>query len=436
MCRMLARQSRDAARCHHRPDASSLGRVQFGRCEAARGALLGLLVSALSCRSEAPSARFDIVTAPWASVEQAARGQTLSLAMWQGDPQINAYIQNWVKPRLQERFGIQLEVVSSQGNEIVGRLMSEQEAGVSASNYDILWINGETFYQLRQIEALANHVTDRLPHRGLLDLENPFIAYDFQQPIEGYECPWGNVQLALIYDGARVSDPPATPEALEAWLRTHPGRFTFDTGFTGLTFLKSLMMALAGGPKALQGPFDEATYGYARQAIFTYLNRVKPYFWKEGKTFPERLSQVHQLFVSGEIYFTMSNNDGEVDNKVLQGLFPKTARAYVMDSGSIRNSHYIGLVKKSPHSAAALVAMNFLISPEAQYQKMLPEVWGDGTVLNVNLLPAPWKERFQSIPTRVHVPAREVLQTKALMEPAAEYMIRLAEDFRSQIING
>lgn len=65
---------------------------------------------------------------------------------------------------------------------------------------------------------------------------------------------------------------------------------------------------------------------------------------------------MHQLFASGELDFTMSNNDGEVDNKVIQGLLPKTSRAYVLDGGTIQNSHYIGITARSAHKAAAMVA--------------------------------------------------------------------------------
>ena len=40
------------------------------------------------------------------------------------------------------------------GNMIVSLLLSELEAGKKQSSIDMMWINGETFYQLRQIDAL------------------------------------------------------------------------------------------------------------------------------------------------------------------------------------------------------------------------------------------------------------------------------------------
>jgi putative spermidine/putrescine transport system substrate-binding protein len=144
---------------------------------------------------------------------------------------------------------------------------------------------------------------------------------------------------------------------------------------------------------------------------------------------------MHQLFASGEIWFSMSNNDSEVDNKISEGLFPKTARAYVPDFGSIQNSHYLGIPKLSKHKAVAMLVANFMISAEAQAHKSKPEVWGDGSVLDLKKLPENEKQHFENIVRRQYAPPRSELNQKALMELNPKYMIRLAEDFRTKIIN-
>jgi len=130
----------------------------------------------------------------------------------------------------------------------------------------------------------------------------------------------------------------------------------------------------------------------------------------------------------------MSNNDGEVDNKVLQGLFPDSSRAYVPEFGTIQNSHYVGVVRRSGNIPAALVVANYLISPEAQLEKLKPGVWGDGTVLAIDKLPPEWQARFREVPGRRYAPARSEIQSRALRELDPEYMIRLYEDFRKHVI--
>jgi len=389
----------------------------------------------LGCANDsASSSREALLDRPWAEIEQAARGQTVNWMMWQGDPLINAYVQDYVAPTLQERYDITLQVASGQGNVIVSTLMTELEAAQAQSELDLIWINGETFFQLREIEGLFGPFVPKLPYASYLALDNRFIGTDFQQPTEGYECPWGTVQQALIYDSARILNPPMTRPELAAWVEAHPGRFTLTNEFTGMSLLKAWLADLAGGRDALNGPFDPELYDRYAPQLWAYVNAIKPYFWKQGETFPPSLAALHQLFASGEVDFTMSMNDNEVDNKILQGVFPATARAYVPAYGSIRNGHYLGIPARSGQKAAALVAINFLISPEAQFEKLKPRVWGDGTVLRTDSLPDPWPARFQAVPDRQYAPARDDIMTRAIMEPAPEYMIRLYEDFRREVI--
>jgi putative spermidine/putrescine transport system substrate-binding protein len=329
---------------------------------------------------------------------------------------------------------VELQLSGGQGHELVSKLMVDLEAGRATGDVDLMWINGETFYKLRQIGALYGPFTQRLPNNQYVDWDSPFVSKDFQQPVEGYECPWGNVQFALIYNSDTVADPPRTMAALADWIRAHPGRFTFDNSFTGMTFLKSLLYELAGGPQSLDGSFDESLYVASTEKLWAWLLELQPHLWRNGETFPEGVAQLHQLFSNGEVDFTMSNNDGEVDNKVLQGVLPESARAYVLDSGTIRNSHYLGIPVNAPNKPAALVAADFLISPAAQLEKALPAVWGDGTVLSLKLLPDEWRTKFEKIEGRTRVPPRAELEQKALPEPASEVMVRLHDDFRSRII--
>ncbi|PTX18424.1 putative spermidine/putrescine transport system substrate-binding protein [Pontibacter mucosus] len=394
-----------------------------------------LLITFLTfgCGSDKPQEQLNVQEADWASIEAAAKGTSVQLMMWQGDPLINKYMQDYVKPQLQKQYGITLDINSGQGKDIVGLALGEKETGKTVSEMDVAWINGETFYQLRQLDALYGPFTELLPNNQYVNWQNPFIARDFQQPVEGMEAPWGNVQLAFIYNAAKVQTPPTSFSELESYIKNNPGTFTIPNEFTGMTLLKSWLIALAG-EEELAGKFDEAKYKKYSQQLWQKINYLKPYFWKQGQTFPATLSQLHQLYANGEVNFTFSNNDGEVDNKILQGVFPESSRAYVPEPGTIQNTHYLGILKRSGNLPGALVVINFLQSPEAQYRKASPEVWGDGTVLATEKLPAEWQEKFRNIPARRHAPDRTAIQDRAFEELAPEYMIRLYDDFRTAVI--
>jgi len=396
------------------------------------GILLALSLLLAGCEST-PKNTLDLDTATWTEIKEQARGQTINLMMWTGDANINDYMNNYVKPELQDRYDITLNITGGQGSTIVSILMGELQAGKEQSELDMMWINGETFYQLRNLDALYGPLLEKLPNYEYLDMESPFIKNDFQQPVDGMEVPWGNVQFTLIYDSARTSNPPANRQELRTFIEQNPGSFTISTGFTGMTFLKSLLISMAG-EETLYGPFDEQKYRKYSQQLWAYINDIKHNFWKNGETFPNDVASMHQMFVSGELAITMSNNDAEVDNKVLEGFFSETSKAYLWESGTIQNSHYIGVPVHSGHKAAAMVASNFLISPGAQYQKLKPSVWGDGTVLQKESLPEEWQQKFSNIPERERAPSRKELNKKALRELAPEYMIRLNEDFRTYVV--
>ena len=397
-------------------------------------ALSGLLIAAALAACQDASAPDDPRGLTWPELERTARGAAVYLAMWTGDAAINRYMRERITPRLRERYNIDLHIVPAQGD-IPALLANELAAGQQRSHLDLVWINGETFYKLRQLGALYGPFTDALPNNVYVDWRNPRIAQDFQQNVDGFEAPWGTVQLLLIVDGARLSQPPQDAQALAEWILAHPGRFTFDTAFTGLSFMKSIAIALMDDRNALAGPFDETRYQQARERLFTWLQRVRPALWRKGETFPRDVAQLHQLFASGEIDFTMCMNDGEVENKIANGLFPDSAKAYALSTGTIANSHYLGIVARAPHKAAAMVVINELLSPEAQYEKQQPAIWGDGTVLDIARLPPPWPERFLAIAARAHAPARAELAHRALAEPAAEVMIRLEQDFRAHFLS-
>jgi putative spermidine/putrescine transport system substrate-binding protein len=268
-----------------------------------------------------------------------------------------------------------------------------------------------------------------------VDLENPFIGIDFQQPVDGYEAPWGNVQFTLIYDPDQVSRSPQNFEEFQQWVKQNPGKFTIPTDFSGMTLLKSWMLAMPDDPNVFNGEFDEQVYEKYSSRLWKEINNMRPDFWRGGQTFPNNVAQLHQLFANGEVAFTMSNNDSEVDNKISQGVFPEDSRGYVLESGTIQNSHYLGIAKRSSNKAGAMAVINFMISPQAQFEKMKPRVWGDGTVLSKEKLPEKWQLKFSEIPGRKQAPARADIQNKALQEPDPEYMIRLFEDFREQVVN-
>ncbi len=397
------------------------------------GAVL-LCCLALACsRPVPPTSAAALAQMPWDSVLTRARGTTVVWRMWRGDPSINTFVDNWVAPRLKAQYGVTLQAVNGQGNELVDQLAVEKEAGAATGTASLLWINGETFGALRARQLLSGPWSQVLPAAGMVDSASPIISRDFEQDPAGFESPWGTVQQALIYDSARTPAPPRSLADLTVWMRAHPGRFTYDQSFAGITFLKAAMYARGGGVERFAGGFDSVQYLGARTRLFAWLDSIKPLLWRRGTQYPTDVAALHRLFANGEIDFTMSNNQNEAVTKAMQGVLPETSRALVLRDGSIANAHYLGIPFNAPNAAGAMVVANFLLSPEAQLEKQRPTVWADGTVLQLARLSPEWRARFDSVVNDPRLVPADSLRRYARPEVSPRYHERLQADWRRMI---
>lgn len=397
-------------------------------------AALALLAVVSGCARSAPSASAAVLaTLPWDSVLARAKGQTVVWRMWRGDPSVNAFIDSWVTPRVRKQFGVTLQTVSGQGNELVDQLTVEQQARATTGTASLLWINGETFGALRTHRLLAGPWSNVLPAAALVDSASPIIRRDFEQDPAGYESPWGTVQLAMIYDSARTPQPPRSLAELAIWIRAHPGRFTYDQSFSGITFLKGAMYALDGGAATFAGGFDSTKYVTGRTKLFAWLDSLEPFLWRRGTQYPPDVAALHRLFANGEIDFSLSNNQNEAVTKAMQGILPTTSRALVLRDGTIANAHFLGIPFNAPSAAGAMVVANFLLSPEAQLQKQRPTVWADGTVLSLARLPVAWRVRFDSVVNDPRLVPADSLRRYARPEASPRYHERLQADWRQTI---
>ncbi len=401
-----------------------------------RGLLLGASLLSWACGPGPESPRSvpasDLALLPWDSVVDLARNSEVTWRMWRGDPSINAYVDGWVAPRLMERYGIRLSAVEGRGAELVNQLVVEREAG-APGGADLVWINGQTFHNLRTEGLLQGPWAHALPSAAWVDSASTIIMRDFEQELEGFESPWGRVQFTLIYDSLRTPDPPGSIPELGRWILQNPGRFTHDQSFTGLTFLKTVMYALAGGVESFQGGFREGQYRKGRAALREWLGRHAPAFWRRGTAYPGSVAELHRLFANSEVDFSMSYNESEAITKALQGVLPPSARPLLLREGTIANAHYLGIPFNATNPAGAMVVADLLLSPEAQLQKLRPEIWGDGTVLAVEKLPEAWRSRFLFLARSPRGLHPDTLARYALPEVAPEYHERLTADWRSSV---
>lgn len=374
----------------------------------------------------------------WQEAVKAARGQTVDWYMWGGSPAVNAYVNGYLATELKKEYGITLRQVPVKDiAEVVSKLVVEKQAGKDSNgSVDLMWINGENFRTCKQQGLLYGPFADELPNQQLVDWSNPTVKNDFGTPVEGLESPWGSAQMVMIHDSARTPEPPRSVEALLAWIKANPGRFTYPAppDFTGSAFVRHIFYYAAGSVDTWQGEYSKASFSKAAQSTYALLADLKKYLWRQGETYPESPVRMNTLFADGEIDFSFSYHQGEASRNILDGLFPATVRTFVFDDGTIGNTHFVAIPYNAKDTAAAMVVANFLLSPAAQLHKASPEVWGDFPAITPSRLPAPWPEKFATLPRGVATLGDAELQAHQLPEPPSKILVELEKGWIEHVL--
>jgi putative thiamine transport system substrate-binding protein len=396
----------------------------------------GLLVapSILSACAKPAEERIDATT-PWRDIEKMARGQTVNWQAWAGDPKINDYIK-WTSQTVKARYGVDLNhVKTSDTTAFIQTLLADKSGGrTGGGRNDLIWLNGENFSAAKGLGLLWGPFAERLPNWKLVDVNGkPSTINDFTLPTEGYESPWGMAQLTFFHDAAKLAKPPRSISAMLSWAKVNRGRFAYPAppDFTGVTFLKQALLELSTDRAPFYKPVNKAEFGRQTEPLWAYLDQLHPTAWRGGKSFPPDYPSLRQLLEDQEIDIAFAFNPAEALNAVNSGLLPPTTRAYILDGGTIQNTHFQAIPFNSSAKAGAMIVANFLLSPEAQARKADPRLWGDATVLDLTAITPEERRLFDALPRGAALPDPESL-TRALAEPHPSWMLALGDAWRKR----
>ena len=372
----------------------------------------------------------------WEKITSKAKDTKVNMFMWGGDDGINRYVDEVVAPMLKEKNDIELNRVPLDTAEILQKLQTEKRAGKEDGTIDIVWINGENFKNAKENDLLAGSFTEKLPnYTKYYDTESEAFQYDFGTETEGYEAPWGKVQFAFFYNGDKVKNPPTSFEDLKGFIKENPGKFTYPNpaDFTGNAFLRHLLYAKTDSDLA-QSTFDEGKAEEMGKEVWTELNDLKPYLWREGATYPSTLTDLDKLYSQEEVWMTMGYNEARAEHLIKDGVFPDSTKSFLLqDVGSIGNTHFLSIPFNSPNKEGAMVAINEFLSPEAQYEKVKPHYWGESSPISYEKLDDEWKKKFMSIDRGESVLEASVLEENFIGELDAAYVEWLKESWNREV---
>lgn len=374
-------------------------------------------------KKEDTNSNQKILSESFEDYEKKSEGTTVTIYGWGGSDLTNNWIDHYLADKVKKEYNITLKRVGMDIDEILNNLQNSVQAKEEKGNIDIIWLNGENFYTAMNNNLLFGPFTEKLPNlEKYVDKNSNEVKYDFGYETKGYEAPFGKAQLVMIYNSDKVKPIRNCDELLEA-AKANPGKFTYPAlpDFTGSAFVRNIIYEKVGYDKIKDiDPKDEVSVRKAIQPAIDYLKELKPYLWKEGKTYPKDSTQLDNMFADGSLYFDVSYNPNFASTMIEKGTFPKSTKTCVFEKGTIGNTHFLAIAKNAPNKEGAMVVINEIEAFNSQLEKYKPEVWGDLPVIDNSKLNENEKEEIEGVKLgSATLPQSELLKKRKPELPAA-----------------
>ena len=408
--------------------------------------LLGVFGGALADGHEMdPPPGFD----SWDAVVAAADGMTVNWYMWGGSDRINDFVDRTYGIPLMEEYNVTLNRVPLADTvDAVNQVLSEAEAGVEGDGgtIDMIWINGENFFTLKQADLLYGPWAESIPNSVYVNWDNPALNLDFGRPVDGYESPWSGAQFHFIYDSARMSedDLPRSYAELGDWIAMNPGRFSYIApgpgAFQGTRFVKQALFEVSGGQSQWVGEFNQELYDEHAPALWDMLNSWEENLWRGGETYPASIGEMHELFANSEIDFSITQAISGAGAQIAAGTVPPTSRAFAFHNNMIGDFNYVAIPYNAPNKAAALVLADLILRPDRQAEQVVPEN-GFGLAFGIDVSRVTDPDDVAALEAAVNSLGEAAadpadLAASLVSDIAAEYQTLIEADWESQVLQG
>jgi putative spermidine/putrescine transport system substrate-binding protein len=165
-----------------------------------------------------------------------------------------------------------------------------------------------------------------------------------------------------------VKEPlPQTFAELTAWIEAHPKQFGFcdpNKGGSGQSFMHTVIKELCGGLEKYSGDVDVVPSKVANWNL--------AYDWvqkhKDQLTITAGNNDSYQRVNGGELLMAVAWDDG-VKDFINKGQMFARAKMYIPKMGFAGGGDTMGVLKNSPHKAAALLWIAHICSKEMQIRK-------------------------------------------------------------------
>lgn len=297
----------------------------------------------------------------WEALRQQAWGHSLRFHVTVEDSGLEGFL-GWMAAELAARHGIGLDIVPLRDEaEAVSRV-------AAGKGVDLVALDAGALLALRQRDLL-------LPARAALPHAAPPRP---GAPEEGFGMPWHAGGLVLVHDPAQVPEPPPSMLALPDWARARPGRLAHPPPrhALGIAFLLQALHELVPHPRLLESPATGQNFTLLTASFWEWYGSLRPFLWRQGQAFPEGATALRHLLRAGEVGLVPALHPVALPRWVRQGEWPASSRAQALGRGSMAHGALLAVPRAAAQPEAALLAADFLLSPEARARLADPHLVG------------------------------------------------------------
>jgi putative spermidine/putrescine transport system substrate-binding protein len=359
-----------------------------------------IVISFTGCSRKTPETNENVDLSNWEAVLKASKGTTVTFYGWGGNELTNKWIDNYLAKAVKDNYDITLKRIPMNIDDILNKLLAEKQAGSKKGSIDIVWINGENFYNAKKADLLYGPFAENLPNfKEKVDNASPEVTHDFGFPVEGYEVPFGKAQFVMLYNSDKVSKAFNNTSELMDFVKSNSGKFTYPAppDFTGSAFVRTIICNLVDISKLSDIKADKDEVQKVIQPALDYLNELKPYLWNQGKSYPATVAQLDSMYSDGQLLATMTYNPYGTTSRIENGELPSGTKSLLLDKGTVGNTHFLAIAGNSQNKAGAMAVINQILSAEAQALKYDPKNWGDLPVIAYDKLNTGEKKLFDNI---------------------------------------
>jgi putative spermidine/putrescine transport system substrate-binding protein len=216
-------------------------------------------------------------------------------------------------------------------------------------------------------------------------------------PVKGAAIPYRGSSVVLAYDSNNVQTPPKTLSGLLAWIKAHPGKFTYNSpnsGGSGYSFAETVVDSFMSADvlKQMQNGYVPNLESNWKQGLDT-LHSLNQYVYQG--VYPNGNAAVLDLLGKGQIWLAPVWSDQSL-TALKTGQLPQSVHLTQISNPSFTGgAAYLGVPKSARHKADVYKFVNYVLSPAAQTQ--IINVMAGFPAIPLKLMPKAIQNKFADV---------------------------------------